>query len=527
MSAIQIEKTPRSLSRLGQPRAKLLRRLLPAFAAATFAVSVATSMVLRWSRAVEIDEAGYSAVARLWANGEKLYQGAWIDRPPLILLIFRALNSVAPHSRYAMHAMSAFAIAATLLLVCAISNLLDSRRSAMLAAVFLAIFYVSKLDFVSANGEMLASPFICGAIYLALKAIRAVSARHVAMFAFVSGALAACAPLIKQSAFDGGVVAFAIIAIAQTTTRRKALGGFTVGAISVCALTFLHATTIGLSLWWNAVAGARFQANSSLHHNGIWTRLKPGFLMNLIPLLPCFVGCGLAVLPMLLRRGRTRNHEQVDRHESPTFSRTTKNRMFFAWIMSSAVGFFLGGEFWQHYWLLPAIPMSMVAGMACNGQLSVDGRTGRSFGVILIVLTTISAFFSIMKTSQLSYATHEAAIAFVDRELPKETPVLVLGDATQFFFGTNRPTVSRYLWQGWIKMAPNELERLCALVNSTAPPALVLTQAKFSEPDPLYGVRSAMANRLLAAIESNYISVKINSTYTAHRLGPERVASRC
>src|ERR671933_3045975 len=42
------------------------------------------------------DEGGYAYVARLWAAGTRLYDGAWMDRPQGLALLFRLLVSVAP-----------------------------------------------------------------------------------------------------------------------------------------------------------------------------------------------------------------------------------------------------------------------------------------------------------------------------------------------------------------------------------------------------------------------------------------------
>ena len=84
------------------------------------------------------DEGGYAEVARLWSRGAGLYQGAWVDRPQGLLLVFRAMLHVDGGSAEALRALAAVAAALVVALTMVVTARLAGRIPATIAGLAMA-----------------------------------------------------------------------------------------------------------------------------------------------------------------------------------------------------------------------------------------------------------------------------------------------------------------------------------------------------------------------------------------------------
>ena len=183
-------------------------------------VAVAVGRAFYVAGPLRSDEAGYLLVARSWSlHGPFLYGHYFVDRPPLLLLVFR-LASLVPYEQ----AIRLLAAGACLLLVGAAAaagrEVGGSRaaRWATLVAAGLALTPAAGAD--EANGEIFAVPLVMLAVWAALVAARPVALPRTRVLAgLAAGASGAAAVMVKQSFVDGAVFA-AVLVTASVLMRR-------------------------------------------------------------------------------------------------------------------------------------------------------------------------------------------------------------------------------------------------------------------------------------------------------------------
>ncbi len=197
------------------------------------------------------DEGGYLRIARQWhTSGEFIYGDYFVDRPPLLIAIFR-LAALWEWDQ----AIRVIAIPFVLLFVLAAwhaGNLLSGgaggRRAAVVAA---ALLCSPMLAADQADGELFGAALVMASIASALSAWHADSVSRRFWLTGCAGALGAAAPLVKQNLLEGLVFIAALVAFGRATGngRRGIDGGIALGAA-------LGALFTGALFWaWMAIAG--------------------------------------------------------------------------------------------------------------------------------------------------------------------------------------------------------------------------------------------------------------------------------
>src|SRR4051812_17526166 len=200
------------------------------------------------------DEAGFLLVGRQWDGaGTSLYGNYWVDRPPLLITIFRVADSAGGLT--ALRLIGCLAVA-TLVLGCArVADLIGGVQAARWAAVTVAALSVSLVGY-EVNGELLAAPFIVGGMAAVISATRAVGARRAATLAGVAGGLAMAAILIKQNFADVavfGAIAFLIAGIRREIPRQRMMQ--LIGASAVGALLILVVVSVWTAMHGTSLSG--------------------------------------------------------------------------------------------------------------------------------------------------------------------------------------------------------------------------------------------------------------------------------
>src|SRR5918998_3708218 len=141
-------------------------------------------------RPLRNDEGGYLLIARQWhTGGEFLYGDYFVDRPPLLMLIFK-LASLTEWDQ----AIRVLAIPFVLLFVLAgwrAGTLLAGPAGGRWAAVVAAgIMCSPALAAEQADGELFGASLVMAALALALSAWKADSRRHRLGWAVAAGAVA-------------------------------------------------------------------------------------------------------------------------------------------------------------------------------------------------------------------------------------------------------------------------------------------------------------------------------------------------
>ena len=173
-------------------------------------------------------------VARAWEpEPDSLYGRYWVDRPPPIIWLVQATDRIGgPYAHRLLGALACsllvLAAAAAAREVAVRAGVLDAaavrRLAGWVAVATAALVCNAEIDPVGAKGELFGIPLVMASCWLALRAVRRVSAGD----AFLAGLLAMLAVGMKQSIVGGLVfgtvlLAGSLVARQREPARRAAL----------------------------------------------------------------------------------------------------------------------------------------------------------------------------------------------------------------------------------------------------------------------------------------------------------------
>ena len=314
------------------------------------------------------DEGGFLMVAAQWSPGTSLYGDYWVDRPPLLVMLFGLADDLG--GTVALRLIGVVAVVAAVVAAGRIGSLVahpgaPSPRSAL-----------RRGPGRGHGGGLPGEPAVrdeggrrraAGAAPRAALdrllpeppcgATAAPRARRRAWL-LGAGAAAAAAVLVKQNLVDGFVfAAVALVTVAVATRRRgersclrRDLASLTTGAAVVTLVVLLVATRHGTSLpgLWDAVVTFRFDAASVIDTSA---SAATGDRLRLLLGALALSGAPLLVLLLLhdVRRLRPRAPAAPDLRW-PVLA-------LLAWEVASLAG---GGSYWLHY-LLCLVPGLVLA----------------------------------------------------------------------------------------------------------------------------------------------------------------------
>jgi 4-amino-4-deoxy-L-arabinose transferase-like glycosyltransferase len=343
-------------------------------------------------RPLRNDEGGYLLAARQWhTGGEFMYGDYFVDRPPLLMLIFK-LASLAEWDQ----AIRVVAIPFVLLFVVAgwrAGTLLGGPTGGRWAAVVAAGFMCSPaLAAEQADGELFGAAVVMAALALGLSAWHADSARRRFWWAVAAGAAATSAPLVKQSLLEG-VLLIAGLALlgwwSRDADRRRAhlvAGGGLLGALIPVALFVLWLAVAGIGPGdaWHELVGSRGVA-----FDAIWATSPDDSLRRAGQLL--VLGTVTGLLPVVLtwlltaRRG--------------TRQGTADGKVVSLLLVVGIVGIASGGAYWPPY-LLQLAPAAVLAVGTLAPSLTTPGAWMRRFSRMVAAVALLGAV-----VSGVAYAT--------------------------------------------------------------------------------------------------------------------------
>jgi len=376
-------------------------------------------------RPLSPDEGGFLMVAAQWAKGTSLYGDYWVDRPPLLIMLFQLADLAG--GPIGLRLLGAAWVGSSVLLAAALARAalrLDapfaraSRVAVIGAAATAAVFLVSPLfGATEVDGELLAAPLVLAGLTAALTAYR--STRAATWWWAVAGALAVAAAAVKQNMLEVFVAATVLLlATARRSPRTSARSATAFGAGSaVCALALLgwaalHGTTpAGI---WDAVVSFRLEASSVIAHSAPDTTHA-----RALGVAGAFLGSGALglVLAALVPRRRPRG-------PSPSTLLLSVTVVVLVW---ECIGVVAGGSYWLHY-LVGTVP-----GLVLATATSAERGRGRriAVGAVLGYAGTVAAV-GIIATAIAPVGPPAADLA-VERYLaahsqPGDTGVIAFGD---------------------------------------------------------------------------------------------------
>lgn len=300
------------------------------------------------------DEAGFLMVGSQWhAGGTSLYGNYWVDRPPLLIALFQGSSALG--GLPALRLLGCVAAAAVVLGSSVAARMIAGRRAARWSAVVAAALCTTPLlGTVNVNGELLGGPFVVGGIVAAIAALHSRDDGRAGQLAFLAGASAMSAVLIKQNLGDAFVFGLVATVVAwrrgDISGRRmyrvfaSAAGGTVLITYAVALLTSLRGTSLGGV--FDAMYPFRFAAGRVMADAG-----KQHAAGRLDMLVAVGAASGLALLLAMIVWGAGRH--RLGGADAIGLCAT----LVFA-LISIAVG----GNYWTHYLIELVVPTAILTG---------------------------------------------------------------------------------------------------------------------------------------------------------------------
>ncbi len=401
------------------------------------------------------DEGGVAFIARNWPGGHgALYGSYWLDRPPLLVAVYKVAVLGGDTGVRVLGALAALAlVTAITLLARAVAGQVAGLIAGLLAALLTGSLAIGA---VYTPGELIAAVPSTLSILCLVLAHR----RRAARLVFAAGLLAAAAVLIKQSFLDAGLAGVAFVAASGVVDRdlrvRWPLAYGAGVAIPVAALLgWQVAAQLPDGGFVYALVGFRIDALRTLADSAIPLHLRlhkleaPAIHSGL-----AFVA-GLAVIGLARLRG--------DRVLLATFA---------TWLAGATFGVLAGGSYWSHY-LIELVPVSCVA-----AAVGIAGRrtgirialTGACVGVALI-----AAVRGVVHHAHHPPYQRELAAARYVREhaRPGDTQYVMYARANVDYYA-GLPSPYPYAWSLMVRTVPGARARLQRLLASSRRPTWVV-----------------------------------------------------
>ncbi len=443
------------------------------------------------SQPLRTDEGGYLLIARQWhAGGEFVYGGYHVDRPPLLMAIFKvaALSDWDPMIRVV-------AIPFTLLFVVAAwhaGRLLAGEAGARWSGVVAAALMCSPaLAADQADGELFAAPLVMAAAALALTARRSASARRRAWLALAAGIFAGAAPLVKQN-FLEGLLFVAVLVAASCLSLRRVERGQATFALSALAGALLPHVVVGLwalatgiepATIWHDLVTFRGQAFDVIWSHRPQASIERGvqlFLLAVVTGVLLVVVTWVAATHPWRRRG------------SPEQWAVTGCLLF------GLVSISGGGSYWPHY-LIQLAPGVVLAVGAVASQVTRAGRWMRGAGRMVVATAVLGTLLVEVVYLSVPWVWFQQRTGewLADSSAPGDTAFVAYGNPS-ILEAADMQSPYPYLWSLPMRTLDPDLARLRAtLAGPDAPTWIVQLNGLDS-----WGIDAA--SRLANLVEERY-----------------------
>ncbi len=334
------------------------------------------------------DEGGFLYLAQHWdGDGPSLYDHQWVDRPPVLLLVFK-LGGVLGGP------LALRLIALTLACIVVVAGwwaggLINGSTGAVLGALVAAATSSNFVfDGFALVGEGIAGAFVMMSCALTLQADwcrsrggRRRGPRAAFGIAVAAGMLSSAAFLTKQNFLDAAVFALVLLVPALRASWRT-LGAWFAGASAPLVATILWADGRhgpGIIMFWNALFEFRAAAASAIAARPLAAQVHRMYWLAVL-----FLISGMAVLSwhLVTTVVRDRAHRRLGLALAAT-------------LLYGFVSIALGGNWWRHY-LLELVPvLTMCVALASRGTgLWLSRATALRIVTALAVTSALTATFA-------------------------------------------------------------------------------------------------------------------------------------
>lgn len=439
------------------------------------------------------DESGLILVARAWdPSGPGVYGPYFVDRPPLLIAVYRACDAIGGLT--ATRVAAALACGTAVLLAGYAGRSVAGRRASGWAALAAGAACTNPLIGVgSAKSELLGLPLVLGAVVLALGSVRTPHRWRAVALASAAGISGMAAVGFKQS-LGGGLVFTAALLLASTLLghlgpRRliATLLGSAAGAAVPVLVTAVWAQVEGVDLdaVWYAVVGFRGDASAVLASQPADAPLTRAGVLVLAALA---AGLVLVVGGFVV-------HVPGEWSDDPSL--TTAVALMLA---ADTTALVVSGSYWRDYLYALVPSAALAAALLARRRPSRRGTVMRG----VVTFTALSALVSGVGwvALQLSgiqpYPARDTSEALRAAAEPGDT-LTVFGGRADVLMGAGLSSPYPQLWSLPMRTLDPELEQLRALVESRARPTWLIEWVSFTAWTPQAGAA------LEAAVQRHYV----------------------
>lgn len=417
-------------------------------------------------RPLRNDEGGYLLSAREWhTGGEFMYGDFFVDRPPLLMLLFR-IASLTEWDQAVRALVIPFVLAAVVAGWRA-GVLLAGPAGGRWAAVAAAGLLCSPgVGSEQADGELFGAVFVLIAIALALSAWHAATGRSQALWAAAAGVVAACAPLVKQSLAEGLLVLAGLVVLgwwgggaARSRARLVAAAGL-LGALVPCAVVVLWLLAAGIAPAdaWHDLVGSRGVAFDAL-----WSTGPDDNVHRIGQLLVLGTVTGLLPVVVVWFAGR-----RSAQRSSPGSALITLLLVF------GLVGVASGGAYWPPY-LLQLAPAAVLAVGALAPSASVPGAWMRGVGRMVAAVALLGAVGSnvVYAAVPSAWSSQRTGEWLAGSKAAGDTGLVVYG-LPAILETADMTSPYPHLWSAALRTVDPEQTRLRATLEGRAAPEWIV-----------------------------------------------------
>ncbi len=399
-----------------------------------------------------IDEGGDAFVARAWNTTQgSMYGRSWLDRPPLLVLAYKLGVIGGDHGVRVLGIVAAvLLVAGTMLIAYRISGPRAARITGLITAVMSSSVVLGA---VFTGNELLATVPVTFSI-VALVCSRGSDRQHA--WLFMSGLLASCALLIKQS-FGEVLVAGAVFLLVSWRTRERS--GFRVrwalwwsaGVALPLVATFAWFAhySVGVGSFIYAIAGFRFDSLNLLHNS------DQGPIYMLVHLgLPIVIASGCLLL--------------VPWAAAWLYHRRADPQLAFplaAWVVVGFIGITGGGNYYPHYFIQPLAALAVLAG--CALAVTRRRRLFLATGSILALLAVgnVAVGTTLQRVDPPQQRTLAVAQYLRSNAHPEDSLYVLYARANLLYYA-DMPTTYPYAWSTMIRAVPGAEHKLRTMLRT-------------------------------------------------------------
>jgi hypothetical protein len=436
----------------------------------SLAIIVAASVLLQLPfLRIELnnDEGGFLFVAGQWGlDNTELYGNQWVDRPPLLLLLFKVLAWLGGSVTVVRVAALVFT-AITVMAGFRAGHLINARRGAVVGALVAAGLTASySIEGYQLTGEKVGGTLVLVSCALTLEAWRgARSASTSQWLALAAGFTAACAFLVKQNFIDAGLFAAVLLLLHAKQAWRLLVAG-AVGLIVPIGLTGVWAASSwgpGFGNLWEAIVVFRGDASDVLAVSGLSaTERRADELL----MFSFSTGIFLVILCFLVEAWQLRGEWRL-------------GTAIAAMLAYGVAAVWIGGSYWPHYLLALIPPLVLAAAFAsCASRPRLDARWVAG----VVALCGLSSLAGGMVKAVEGDTPREGITTTGDWLAEAAEPgdtVFVAYGAANLIHRSDLDAPYPYSWSLPIRVRDPELTRLTALVESPEAPTWIIEAGDF------------------------------------------------